>query len=141
MIPDLDDTIQKFQDYSNQKATLSDNDVNSKSKSALQILTMTNLLTALCKQCKKEFPHTLGPSGTPYYVFCKDCSFAYRKSKPSDADVKKVEDVLTKAKTVDNKWVQSPLLSNNIITKADIAQMIEDSRVAPTFPTFGNGNY
>jgi DNA-directed RNA polymerase subunit RPC12/RpoP len=83
--------------------------------------TSTNSLPAAiyCKKCKKEFPQTLGPSETPY-VFCRDCSIAYCKNKPSDEDVKKAEDVLTRAKTGD-----TTKLMNNTVTLADVSKIIE----------------
>jgi hypothetical protein len=61
MITDLDAIIQKFQNFSNQKAILPVEATTGANKNNLQILTTTTLDTTVsttCVKCKKEFPTT-----------------------------------------------------------------------------------
>lgn len=141
MITDLDAIIQKFQDFSNQKTILPVVATTGTNKNNLQILTTTTLLDiTTCVKCKKEFPTITGPSGSPY-VYCKDCSAAYKKSKtstelPSDAAIKNATELLAKAKAGGRSINCTSLLSPN-----EINQLVSDN-MSPTFGSFsGPGNF
>lgn len=150
-IPDIDATIQKFQDFSNQKA-IAPPALKGDSLMQLSVTTTTDTVPkgtkysdiSWCKECKKEFLTVNGPSGTPY-LYCKQCSANYKKKydrSNNESDIVKAEIALAKLKGEEPPKSMYSITSkqnNPTLTANDVASIFtEMSTKSPYFNNSGN---